>query len=269
MKVGFITFAGGDIFWRISSKRIVFQAKNSKEFVKIKCYKPGDLKYIASEKDYAFIADNSRGFGYWLWKPIVVLDFLLNNPGVEAILYADAGCDLNFNLDSKIRWHDYLDHLQNYDCVVFKMELIEKHWTKEELFLAFPKYRDYKDSEQILGGVFLMTRDFAINFCEKWLNLMRQHNYHLLVDDYDKKIQIKNFKQHRHDQSFFSLLVKSTDSVLILESLREVYFESDWKEGREYPIWTSRNKSIVPKYRTGKLSGLLRMTERILKKILL
>lgn len=269
MNVGFVTFAGGDIFWTISSRRIVLQAKNSKEFTKLKSYKPKDLQYLANEKDLAFISENKRGFGHWLWKPIIVLDFLLNNPEIESILYTDSGCDLNFNADSKITWQRYLGYLQNYDCVVFKMELIEKYWTKEELFLAFPKYRDFKDSEQILGGVFLMKRDFAIQFCKNWLNAMRTLDYHLLIDKYNTEIQIPNFRHHRHDQSFFSLLIKTYKSVLILDSLHEVYFEPDWHVGRKYPIWTSRNKSFVPKYRSGMVSRFLRMMERILKKIIL
>jgi hypothetical protein len=269
MKVGFITFAGGDVFWRISSRRIALQAKKSREFIKLKSYTPTDLKYLASEKDLAFISENKRGFGYWLWKPIIVLDFLHNNPEIESILYTDSGCDLNFNIDSKITWHQYLNYLENYDCIVFKMELIEKHWTKEELFLAFPKYREFKDSEQILGGVFLMKREFAIQFCENWLKSMRTLDYKLLGDEYIQEIQIPNFRQHRHDQSFFSLLIKTYNSALILDSLREVYFESDWQAGRKYPIWTSRNKSYIPKYRTDLMSRFLREIERILKKLML
>ena len=269
MKVGFITFAGGDVFWRISSRRIMLQAKNSKEFIKFKSYKPKDLNHIANEKDLAFISENKKGFGYWLWKPIIVLDFLLNNPEIESILYTDSGCDLNFNIDSKIIWHQYLNHLESYDCVVFKMELIEKYWTKEELFLAFPKYGEFKESEQILGGVFLMKRDFAIQFCENWLKSMRTLDYQLLVDEYNHEIQIPNFRQHRHDQSFFSLLVKNYTSALILDSLHEVYFEPDWQTGKKYPIWTSRNKSYIPKYRSDLLSRSLRLLERFLKKLIL
>jgi hypothetical protein len=84
---------------------------------------------------------------------------------------------------------------------------------------------------------------------------------------YGPKIQDPEFSSHRHDQSFFSLMCKSDNRVLILDSLKEVYFEPTWSDGDEYPIWTSRNKSYLAKYKTGNLYKFLRDFERLLKKL--
>jgi hypothetical protein len=268
MKIGFVTFGAGDLFWKLAVKRIKKQASNSGAFFKISDYEPEKLFDISSKDDLSFIIRNKKGFGYWIWKPIVILDFLEKNPEVEAILYADAGCDLNFNFCSLKNWQRYLRNLESYECISFAMELLEKSWTKEELFKTFPLFRRFKNSEQLLGGLFLMKRDFAIDFCQLWLTNMRISNYDLLIGSFDSTIQDSHFVQHRHDQSFFSLMCKSNEKVLILNSLEEVYFEPDWNKGHEYPLWTSRNKSYVPKYKTGTLSQLWRLFERILKRLI-
>jgi len=267
MKIGFLSFAGGDILWKLASLRIEKQAIHSNEFEAVKVYSPEELSKISKTSDLNFMHSNKRGYGYWLWKPILVLDFIQKHPDVDVILYTDAGCDLNFNTKSRKNWQKYLNKLHEFECVVFKMELIEKNWTKRELIDAFPIFKEHAASEQILGGVFLMKRNFAIEFCNQWLANMRTDNYALLDDSLNPKIQDPEFSSHRHDQSFFSLMCKSDHRVLILDSLKEVYFEPTWSDGDEYPIWTSRNKSYLAKYKTGNLYKFLRDFERLLKKL--
>lgn len=268
MNVGFVTFAGGDLFWKLSAFRISRQAANAGVFSKIGNYSPDDLESIASPQDRTFIEANRRGFGYWLWKPIIILDFLEKNPEIEAVLYADAGCDLNFNTTSIVTWNEYICRLNSFEGIAFKMELVEKNWTKEELFKAFPEFRKYANLEQLLGGVFIMKRDFATEFCTSWLHNMRAANYGLLGDSFDKEIQDPGFILHRHDQSFFSLMSKGDDRVAVLDSLKEVYFEPNWEKGYSFPIWTSRNKSLFPKYKKGPVTQFLRLVERFFKRIL-
>ena len=269
MQIGFISFAGGDFLWKASLERISKQATKSHIFKKLGIYTPEDLQNLTSAADYEFIRSNPRGFGYWIWKPIIVSSFLYQNPDIEMILYADAGCDLNFNFNSSVNWTRYVKELESHEAIVFKMELIERKWTKQEVFNAFPEWERFQDSEQILGGVFFMRRDFALDFCNRWLEIMRQDSYSLLTDDFELKIQDSEFVQPRHDQSIFSLLVKQESNILILDSLKELYFEPDWNRGRNYPIWTSRNKSKVPKYKSSLLSRIVRTMEKVLRKILI
>lgn len=269
MATGFISFAGGDFLWKRSLRRIRNQASNSNYFRKVGIYNPENLADLTSASEYDFIRSNPRGYGYWIWKPLIVLDFLNQHHEVETILYADAGCDLNFNSDSNINWLRYLKELELHDAIVFKMELIEKHWTKQEVFNSFPIFEQHRDSEQILGGVFLMKREFAISFCNRWLEIMRQNSYTLVTNEYNPEIQNPEFVQPRHDQSIFSLLAKQESNILILDSLQELYFEPNWDRGKNYPIWTSRNKSGVPKYNLSLSARITRKIEQILRKLFL
>lgn len=269
MNIGFVSFSGGDFLWRASLRRIRQQALGSKAFSKIRMYTPEDLRHLTTPREYEFIENNPRGFGYWIWKPLIVLNFLNLNPDIDKVLYADAGCDLNFNSDSNVNWVRYMKELESHDAIVFKMELIERHWTKQEVFDTFPELEKFRDSEQILGGVFLMTRDFALKFCNKWIENMRKNSYSLVTNEFNSTIQDSNFVQPRHDQSIFSLLVKQESNILVLDSLRELYFEPNWDRGKKQPIWTSRNKSGIPKYNMTLPARILRLAERVLRRLLI
>jgi len=268
MNIGFISFAGGDFLWKLATKRISRQAADAQVFSAIKIYTPQELKKIATASDYNFISSHKRGYGYWLWKPILVLEFLNTHPEVDAILYADAGCDLAFNVKSRKTWSRYLGHLESHGGIAFKMELIEDSWTKQEVFDQFPEFEEFRKSEQLLAGVFIMNRQFALDFSLRWLKAMRTSNYSLLDDCFNESIQNPDFKKHRHDQSLFSLMTKQDGRVMILDSFVEVYFEPNWNRGIDFPIWTSRNKSYVPRYDVGRLGRTIRVLERVLKRFL-
>ena len=269
MNIGFLTFAGGDFIWNLALRRIRNQAKHAKVFSNIQIYEPRHLYGLATDADFHFIHNNVRGYGFWIWKPIIILDYLTNHPEIEAILYADAGCDLNFNPHSLITWNGYIEQLDQHEVLAFKMELLERAWTKQEVFDSHPEFEKYRDKEQLLGGIFLMKRDYAIKFCTKWLEIMRSDSYKLLDNSFDPKKQDVTFQQPRHDQSIFSLLTKQNPQALILDSLTELYFEPDWKRGINYPLWTSRNKSLISKYSSSGIGKLIKFGERIFQRLVL
>jgi hypothetical protein len=62
----------------------------------------------------------------------------------------------------------------------------------------------------------------------------------LLVDPSDEELQTSDFKEHRWEQSIFSLIVKS-EKVSPLKD--ESWFHPNWAEGLHYPIWAVRNRS--------------------------
>lgn len=238
------------------------QSRRSGFFSKTSIYKERDLKFIAPTKDYNFMKSNTRGFGFWLWKPMIVLDFLEKNPEIDFIVYLDSGCDINYNEQSKNQFESYFSLLEKSQCICFAMELIEGDWTKREIINQLAVTEREISSPQILGGVFMMERNFAVRFCLNWLENMRTSNYTLLDNSFDPVIQTKNFKEPRHDQSIFSILIKREKQVSILRSEDHVYFHPKWDSGTNFPFWTSRNKSFLPFKHQGRISNFLRLVER-------
>ncbi len=69
------------------------------------------------------------------------------------------------------------------------------------------------------------------------------NHYDLTTDKRSKTPNLKGFIEHIHDQSVFSLLVKSYNSVLI--NSNEVYAgEGGWEAQHHFPIWGCRKKDF-------------------------
>lgn len=261
-KIGLVTFAAGDPIWKLAALRLAIQAKRSKRFSKICVFDRKSLLNICSETEIQHFNKHEKGFGLWFWKPKIIIDFLLDNPEIDIVVYLDAGCELNFNNDSRIKFEEYLLDLYHFDAIVFQMELVEKNWSHKELTTFLDSTRDDLDSGQMVGGAHLMTRRFALKFCAKWEKTIQFENFKLLIDQ-DLNLQDSDFKAHRHDQSIFSLLVKKESNVKIRDSLKEIYFQDFVKNGAIWPIWTARNKSITSIQSTSFLSFSLKFLERI------
>jgi hypothetical protein len=70
----FITFGAGGQNWYDAGNRIINQAKNVNIFDKIKLYTDKDLKKDNNfwSKHGTFVENNTRGYGYMLWKPYII-----------------------------------------------------------------------------------------------------------------------------------------------------------------------------------------------------
>ena len=64
-------------------------------------------------KSMDLLLPTCRGFGYWIWKPQVILQSLRMMDKGDVLLYADAGCVLN-NLGKK-KFNEYIDILIDSD----------------------------------------------------------------------------------------------------------------------------------------------------------
>lgn len=264
MKVGFVTFSAGEPRWLLASTRLDWQARRSKQFHKIHKSNQQKLNSICSPLEWKFISTNPKGFGFWLWKPIIILDFLEKNTEIDVVLYLDAGCELNITNESFMQWKTYLDVLKTNNALVFEDEQEEKYWTTREIIEYLGATEEATSQNQIWAGLLFMQRDFAIDFCNKWRSAMSAHSFRLLSDADASRNQITGFKNHRWDQSFLSLLMKSETNVQIRSTLEENFFAPVWGSGREWPIWAARNGSLISLRKQSFFWRILRFCERVM-----
>lgn len=264
MQCGAITFWGGELKWKFASLRLEEQLRTSAHFTEVKAYSPRELKKLCDDKTKTFIENNQKGYGYWIWKPILVLDFFLKNPHIEAILYLDSGCEFIANSSSSITWKSYVDKLSNFDAVFFKNDLKEICWTKQELFDYLAVSTSEQLTEQLVGGVFLMSKEFALVFCTRWLEIMQANRFLYVNDVIDSKKQKPEFREHRYDQSVLSILAKREPNVCILSGNKEIYFPGNWKNALHKPIWTARNGSYFTFINQSRFANHFRKLERCL-----
>ena len=152
----------------------------------------------------------------------------------------DAGCEINYTPKSILTFNMYKLELLTYDAIVFGTGLKENNWTKNEVFRTLKTSIVHQESEQICATVIIMKRDFAFRFCEKWRDAMKASNYYLITDSISD--ESKDFIDHRHDQSVFSVLIKREPRILI-KPYNETNFEPNWNLGKNYPFWMRRNRT--------------------------
>ena len=172
-------------------------------------YSPQDIPpdFYAAHK---FILDLPRGNGYWLWKPLIILDALSKVNDGDHVFYTDSGVAFIDDI------HYLIDAMEKADVNVmtfvapFSKTLWERLWTKRDAFILMDcDSPEYTDTPQI-GATFFACKkcDEAISFVQDWLKYMCDPR---IVTDMPNQLGQPNypeFLENRHDQTVLSLLTK-------------------------------------------------------------
>ena len=136
----------------------------------------------------------------------------------------------------------YLIKAQAHGFVAFSTE-IEKYWTKQSLINYINANKELLNSPQIQTGIIVFDNRIVREICEKWVEIMRFKNYSFLLDVPSNELnqEIDGFKEHRHDQSIFSVLAKKNYSGQIYSNLEETYFPQNWHNYFDKPFFAVRN----------------------------
>ena len=250
-----ITFGGGSFAYRRGARRLVLQAETSgmfKSITKVTDKSLPDFSPVAWSQHQKFITEAKKGFGYWLWKPLIIEQRLREIPPGDLLLYVDAGCELNLLADApRRRLNEYFLLANKHGSLAMQMQDIEERnfypaeqsYSKAKLISALnPSGRTLNERQLLAGILFFVNNESSHDFVQSWLKFAVCDDYSLLVDSQEENERV-DFKSHRHDQSIFSLLYKEHERHYILD-------ETDWKPnwpllGASYPIWAMRNRSGI------------------------
>ena len=234
--IHFITY--GNVVYERAKKRICDEAKNFCNFSSISDYGPENLDAEFKEK-FKHILSQSKGGGYWIWKPYIIYKKLQEIKEGEYLLYMDAGC--TFNNSGFPRFREYISMLENSDTPLLSFQmnhLPEKHYTTDKVFEHFgiTFNSKIKNTGQIVGGIqFIRKCEYTKNIIKKWLDTLYQDS-NLFTNYY--KCTREDFRDNRHDQSIFSVIRKLYGSVYLED---ETYFLKFGKyESLKYPFWATR-----------------------------
>lgn len=191
--------------------RIEKQARDSGYFASVTAYTQDTLPGIA---DYAeFIAKNPRGYGYWFWKALVLLDRMRIVPEGDIILYADAGCSICTTEEARRVWPIWVGiverHLTHRIC--FHHGHIEETWSKGDLstFLGCGGNPAIMKMPQAWAGLQMMMNTAENRtLVQQWLDIMMMEDGHYVTDAPSRVPNAPSFREHRHDQAIISLLMK-------------------------------------------------------------
>lgn len=207
----FITFGGGGQNFIDAGERLVRQMARTKLFDEEILYTDEYLKNDSHfwNKHGNFIENNKRGYGHWLWKPYLIKITMDKMVDGDILLYLDAGCEIEQKNKDILK--QFFEYVNTEQLIGSETHLPECQWTKMDVFTYFGAYReDYFKSSQRQGGMnlFLVCHKTR-SFVNEWYNTCC--NYHLIDDSPSIVPNHPWFRDHRHDQSIFSILFKKYD----------------------------------------------------------
>lgn len=196
----FVTY-GNEVYYN-SLYRIKKEVEQTKRFDEIRIYTDKDLpQSLLGHELFA----HSRGGGYWLWKPWVVLDTLKDMQEDDILVYSDAGSKI---FDHK-EWDKWFRIMERKSALFFFYSGSMEKWARKSILEYFCSVKNLHSYYQLMSGLFLLRKS-ARHLIEEWYDVMRL--YPEIVMDVDKRMmeyESPKFIENRHDQAVLSGVIYS------------------------------------------------------------
>lgn len=246
-KMIFATFGGGSPRYRAMARRLARQASKSQMFDEIHAVSDKTIDRLLpgfSARHNDLIARSPRGYGYWIWKPLIIQE-LLRGPDGRVVTYLDAGCEFNSTPAALRRFAGYAERAQQLGIHAFEVAgpWSDLMYSKGDLLRHVGLSTANQESRQVEGTMLVTNARAPRDLVAEWVNLAVEDDYHFLDDSPSAGGESPQFIEHRHDQSIFSCLMKEGG---IPAASNETQHGPDWiGSGHSYPIWTTRNRRIL------------------------
>ena len=251
------SFASDDLYR--SKTRFIKQASEMNIYEDIKVFKHADLNKDKKEQINLFLnKGNKRLFGYACWKPDIIFSYLNKLPENSILQYSDIGCV--FNPRGKSRLRQYVEITEDKEILTFSYSQPDYDFNQNFKYQIYKEYQYTKadlssylgvhDNSQILkteqiwsGTMFFKNNLFTKKILSEWNAICKIND---LIDDSNSKIiNDKDFIEHRHDQSAFSLICKKNSIFhLSVSECEWAEFQNNrtWMHLKNYPILAMRDK---------------------------
>jgi hypothetical protein len=218
-KVHCIAYASNHFSERV--KNYTSEIIDFNRFDSFKVYSEQDLDpYFLIE--YKDIMKLPRGGGYWAWKPQIIKQYLEKINNDDILFYTDIGCSFNNTKESQQMFDQYLDIINQNNFLRFALSYNELEYTNSSVINFFAKkyklnFAKLANSRQLMASIMAFKKnDITNNFLSELFNCLKQ-DPQLITDAYNDVDRLPLFKDHRHDQSLFSVLYKSLGYNIVLE----------------------------------------------------
>ena len=247
--VYFLTFGASNSDYTQAAERIKQQAAEFNIFTDIISYTDIELKNDEEfwSKNGEFIENNKRGYGYWLWKPYIIMKTLERLSENDILFYCDSGCELN--VEGKTRFLSFLEEVNEKLIMGTGTCSSDYTYTKKDLieYIGITDVNVLKIRHMQAGCLLMKKTDIIINLISEWYSI-GSNNYHFIDDSPSISENFPGFREHRHDQSIYNLLVKKYD--LLNYSLDPTNWgntltskDNYLNNAMSFPIWYCRNRT--------------------------
>jgi hypothetical protein len=207
MKRTFITF-GSHEHYVDAAARLLEQAKTLGLFDECILY---TSEHLQADVDFwgahhEFVRANARGYGYWLWKPFLIKRTMETHQDGDVLLYLDCGCELD--ITRKRDLEACIEVVKADSLVGTYTGCTERDWNKMDLIekLGMNSDAHLNTQQRQAGALLFLVCDETRRFVDEWYRLGCE--YHNIDDTPSQLGNFWCFREHRHDQSIYSLLTK-------------------------------------------------------------
>lgn len=260
MKKVFLSFADSRL--TRSLDRIRREAESLGIYDQVICWDESQLDEEFTSHFASVLKESVRGYGYWVWKPQVILQVLRHMEDGDLLEYADVG----FQLNPRGTWRleEYFMIARDSDSGILGFQgkrpeypLVDdgrdlptwpdRFWVKGDLLDYFGVRENFEilDTPTIQAGLlFIRKSPESIAFIERWLSVFKE-DFHLVDDSISQSPNLPGFREHRHDQSVFTILGKlqgiSTVSSNEFWYPKKWISQGDWKMLKNFPLHAKRD----------------------------
>jgi len=263
MKALFLTFGDGSADFRAAAVRLAEQAKSIGVFSSVVSLSHQSLlqvspQYVSAESSIVNLDIYPTYFR--ASKAWVIQAGLLGKFGeFDLVCYADAGCEINSNSITRIALRRNIQRAFLFGGLAEQTAYPEKYWTKKRTMDYFNASEAHGLSGQVASTLcYLRVNNVSIELVNKWC-MLSDHKLDLWQDPKNRVEEVENFKEHRHDQSIFSLLWKQAGLPLTSAKSQNGIRLPNLR-GACLPIQTMRNrtgKSRLTKYSRSNIAAIL------------
>jgi hypothetical protein len=155
------------------------------------------------KSEYQHILKHTKGYGYCIWKPYIILESLKSLDEDEVLLYIDST-----DLPQK-QFFDLLDiHFSSNDILLINRNYKHDEWTRRDTFVLMNcDSSEYHNKIQLEAGVIALKKTtFNENLINEWFKYCTDEQ---ILTEKPQICGLPNhiyFQEHRYDQSILTNL---------------------------------------------------------------
>jgi hypothetical protein len=246
----FVSFGAGRRAYGTALKRLKREIKQLDPEARVWLFDDSNIADKIEGLDQPFLSfarDHTRGFGYWVWKPWVILEVMKHAKEGDIVFFLDVGCTVHTSQKSRLRYEWYREYIRKNGSLFFQEKFLEYSWTKKEVAEYFQLSEEHLASGQIISGIHGHYVDSSSrSIIQEWLEACTLDLGRLVVDVKSSVGEDERFVEHRHDQSVLSCLIKSKGLSAVPD---ESFYYPHWnRDGDGVPFWATRKISGIPSW---------------------
>lgn len=182
-----------------------------------------------------------RGFYWYMWKPYIIYKTLLKINDGDILFYNDCGMQI-FNRENVInKFNKLFELIQNEEkcptgiaTFITEGALTQRREYMYNLVQIFKHFQVEKDetithTQQCQAGVIVIRKSSeSLKIIKEWFDLAFNKPAYFIGDirihpEYKKEKQFDGFRDHRHDQSVWSILCKINKVNILQHHMNPIY----------------------------------------------